>query len=378
MARASKWRDRLGNFALLASTMALTLLAIEYAFRFSLGTSFVLFPRNHAAAQYGEFVLRRMVPNAVFRHQSADGRWKFKTNNKGFRDERDYAYEKSPNAFRVLVLGDSHTAGFEVHQHEVFTHVLENSLRERGINAEVLNTGISGFGTAEHLAYLEQEGLRYQPDAVVLAFFGNDYSDSARSGLYKLEGGKLTEVSRQYAPAVDIIRFVNAVPGLKWLGENSYAYSYLFNAVWDFVKAWSVRRATMQVNDTSNQKEYAVPVGAVSTAEENLVAALIKRAGELARRHKITTILVDIPGTDNSNDIVPSLQVKTRQVAVQAFDHVIESHQYLQDRPVGQLVHVPHGHRHISAYTHRRLGETLAQVLTTEGGIRASTSTARP
>ena len=366
MATVAKWRNRLGNLALLLIATVLTLLVMEYAFRLSLGKSVVLFPRNHAAAQYGEFVLRRMIPNAVFWHQSIDGRWRFKTNNKGFRDDSDYAYEKSPNTFRVLVLGDSHTAGFEVHQHEVYANVLRDSLRKFGVNAEVLNTGISGFGTAEQLAYLQQEGLRYKPDAIVLAFFGNDYSDSVRSGLYKLDGEMLTETSRHYAPAVDIIRIVNAIPGLKWLGENSYAYSYVFNAVWDFVKAWSVQLAATQTPAPTPQKEYAVAVGGVSSSEEALAIALLKRIAAIARENKITTILVDIPGIDDANSIVPSLRPGTRQIGVQTFDYVVESDQYLQVGTGGQVIHVPHGHRHISAHAHRLLGEALAQLLTTK------------
>jgi lysophospholipase L1-like esterase len=377
MAKAAKWRDLLGGLTLLVVSTALMLLATEYAFRYVLGHSIVLFPRNHAAAQYGPYVLRSMVPNATFWHQSIDGRWRFRTNNKGFRDDRNYAYDKSPGTFRVLVLGDSHTAGFEVHQHEVFTHVLETSLRHSGVKAEVLNTGISGFGTAEHLAFLEQEGLRYRPDVVILAFFGNDYSDSARSGLYKLERGVLTESSRHYAPAVDIIRVTNAIPGLKWLGENSYAYSYLFNAAWDFVKTRSIRQAgtgLTQTNAPSAHREYAVVVREISAAEEDLVVALLKRIAGFARENKIITVLVDIPGVAVSHDINSSLRPKTRQVGIDEFDHMLESDRYLRDRPEGQLVHVPHGHRHISAFTHRRLGEALAHLLTTKGVV---TTTAR-
>jgi hypothetical protein len=379
MAKAAKRRELLGGLTLLLVSTALMLLAIEYAFRYVLGDSIVLFPRNHAAAQYGPYVLRSMVPNTVFWHQSIDGRWRFRTNNKGFRDDRNYAYDKSPGTFRVLVLGDSHTAGFEVHQSEVFTHVLETSLRHRGVKVEVLNTGISGFGTAEHLVFLEQEGLRYRPDVVILAFFGNDYSDSARSGLYKLERDMLTVSSRHYAPAVDIIRVTNAVPGLKWLGENSYAYSYLFNAAWNFFKARSIRQADTslaQTNAPSADREYAVVVREISAAEEDLVVALLKRIAGVARENKVLTILVDIPGVAASDGISPSLRPRTRQVGIDDFDYMLESDQYLQDRPAGQLVHVPNGHRHISAYTHRHLGEALANLLAAKGVVTTTAGAA--
>src|SRR5262245_61750664 len=286
LVRSSGTRGQwLGNLVLVVGATLVALLAIEFAFRLFLGHTIVLFPRNHAAAQYGEYTLRSMTPNAVFWHRSIDGQWRFKTNNKGFRDDKDYAYAKPTGTLRVLLLGDSHTAGFEVDQDKTYASVLERSLAERGVRAEVLNTGISGFGTAEELAYLENEGLRYAPDVIVVAFFANDFSDSARAGLYRLVDGKLEVASRQHAPAVGIISLTLAQPGLKWLGENSYAYSYAFNAVWDLFKSISVRRAATA---SAGGPEYAVPVGEVGANDEALVVALLQRIGDLGRREGMT------------------------------------------------------------------------------------------
>jgi hypothetical protein len=80
--------------------------------------------------------------------------------------------EKPSGVFRVIALGDSTTEGFEVAQNDTYTAVLERYLKKYGVNAEVFNTGTSGFGTAEELLYLENEGIKYNPDAVVLGFFG--------------------------------------------------------------------------------------------------------------------------------------------------------------------------------------------------------------
>jgi hypothetical protein len=253
-----------------------------------------------------------------------------------------------------------------VHQHEVFTRVLEVSLRKRGLRAEVMNTGVSGFGTAEQLVYLENEGIHYKPDAVVLALFGNDYLDSARSGLFALQGGELVEQSRRYAPAVEIIKLTGKIPGLKWLGENSYAYSYLFNAVWDIVKVWSMERARSGEGGTEKslaQPEYAVPRTEVGQAEEALVIALLKRFGEFGRRNGMTTLLADVPRLDGPGRIRTSFTPAVRSAGMKSFSHVLESDAYLGDRPPNQHVHVPHGHHHINAYAHRRLGEAIAEVL---------------
>ena len=56
----------------------------------------------------------------------------------------------------VLTLGDSFTIGYEVHQDQTYSHVLETYLNQHGIAAEVINGGVSGFGNAEQLIFFEQ------------------------------------------------------------------------------------------------------------------------------------------------------------------------------------------------------------------------------
>jgi lysophospholipase L1-like esterase len=350
----------LGNVGLMIGATLATLFLIELAFRLFLGHSIVLFPRNHAAAQYGPYTLRSMTPNVVFWHQSMDGKWRFNINNKGFRDDKNYSYGKPKGTLRVLVLGDSHTAGFEVDQDKTYANVLEKALRQQGISAEVLNTGISGFSTAEELAYLENEGLRYSPDVIIVGFFANDYSDNVRANLFRLVDGKVIVASERYAPAVDVLRMTLAIPGLKWLGENSYAYSYVFNTVWDLVKAQSIRRAAAG----SASPEYAVPVGGVDPTQEELTQALLRRIAEVGQRNAAFTVLADIPVRTGPYEARSSFTPETRNVGLAAFPRVLESEEYLSSRPATQALHVPNGHHHINAYTHRRLGEALAQIVT--------------
>src|SRR5438874_1371459 len=94
---------------------------------------------------------------------------------------------------RVLSLGDSHTQGYEVRQEATFSAVLERYLRSHGVRAEVLNAGVSGYSTAEELAFLENEGYRYQPDVVVVAFYANDFEDNLKADLFGLDKGRLVE-----------------------------------------------------------------------------------------------------------------------------------------------------------------------------------------
>ncbi len=97
-------------------------------------------------------------------------------NSKGLRDE-EYPYEKNKNTKRILLLGDSFTAGFEVEKKQTLDARLENLLKSRG-HYEVLNAGVRGFGTDQSYLYLKNEGYRYSPDIIVYIFTDNDLTEN--------------------------------------------------------------------------------------------------------------------------------------------------------------------------------------------------------
>src|SRR5688572_256229 len=107
---------------LLAITISVlvALLIGEGIVRLMFKKQMVLFPRYHTDANYGDFKLRKIRPNASFSHTSYDGTFNFKTNNNGFQNDRDIPYQKAPGELRVLVLGDSHTQGYEVNYDQTF------------------------------------------------------------------------------------------------------------------------------------------------------------------------------------------------------------------------------------------------------------------
>jgi lysophospholipase L1-like esterase len=126
-----------------------------------------------------------------------------RTNAQGLRD-RPHAYEKPAGIFRIVVLGDSFMEAYQVALEESLPWRLQEQLAPRGV--EVVNLGIGGYGTAQQLRYLEEEGLRYAPDLVVLAFFGgNDISNNARAIESALMGAdEPTVFSRPYATAAGL------------------------------------------------------------------------------------------------------------------------------------------------------------------------------
>lgn len=172
------------------------------------------------------------IPNRAGWKQTSEFRTHVRVNSLGLRGPE---IEASPAAgtFRVLVLGDSFTFGAQVDEDETFVtrlgHYLRRGAERRGWPAgeiETINAGVDGWSTRDELVWLRAEGLRLQPDLVILMFFaGNDPGenfDQARAA--ERAGFAVGPV----APSV--------VSGVRQsLADHSVAYSLLETGV--FLKA---------------------------------------------------------------------------------------------------------------------------------------------
>ena len=74
---------------------------------------------------------------------------------------------------RILAFGDSLTAGFGLSQEDGFAAQLDRALAQAGVEAEVINGGVSGDTTAGGLARLDW-ALADDPDLVILELGAND------------------------------------------------------------------------------------------------------------------------------------------------------------------------------------------------------------
>lgn len=106
-------------------------------------------------------------------------------NSDGFRD-REHTRTKPANTFRIAILGDSFTEAMQLPFEQTYGFLLEQKLRQcdalRGQRAEVINFGVSGYGTALELLTLRQKVWNYSPDLVLLAFTThNDVFDNSRA-----------------------------------------------------------------------------------------------------------------------------------------------------------------------------------------------------
>ena len=81
--------------------------------------------------------------------------------------------ETRAEEFRILMLGDSLTAGYGLASRDGLPAKLEAALRERGLEVRVIDAGVSGDTTAGGLARLDW-ALTDRPHAVVVALGAND------------------------------------------------------------------------------------------------------------------------------------------------------------------------------------------------------------
>ena len=138
-----------------------------------------------------------------------------KINSKGLRD-KEYPYRKKEGTFRILVLGDSFTEGFQVPLDDTFCKVLEYELNRNGREFEVINAGFAGVGTDYELLFLRREGYKYCPDLVMIGFFGNDIYDNYRSKTILDTKNAPLEYEKK-----GLITHIKKV-----LAQNSCAYNY--------------------------------------------------------------------------------------------------------------------------------------------------------
>lgn len=371
--KLSKLKKLLINLILLLIAVVISLAAGEAIIRMLYKDKIVLYPRYHTDAFYGEYQIRRLRPNSEFWHTSVDGSWKFITNAQGFRDKRNFKYEKPPNTLRILSLGDSHTQGFEVRQEHTFSSVIEkyinNYIRQNGITAEteVINAGIVGFSTAEELVFLENEGVKYKPDFVILAFSGNDFDDNVKCDLFQLNNdGDLVVKSKKHVPGVKILNMINSFALLRWASENSYLYSFLLNSVWDSSKQLLYSKKVKELTT-----EYAIQKGDVNEYEIALTQRLVERMYKFCQNNGIRLIVLDVPVVDNDR-FKPSIPPRLDTVITANSDIFIRSDVVLNEVCGVTEIFVPHGHRHISEVTHLHFGIAIAKEILSHYNISKS------
>jgi len=311
----------------------------------------VRFPRRVVEAPWG---LRYNEPNARYGHHSPDVDVEFRINGQGMRADHDFAYQKPEGVRRIVCLGDSFTAGYEVQQEETFACVLERTLAARGHRVEVLNAGVSGFSNAEEVLYLERELWRYDPDVVLLSFFANDLDDNLRTGLFGLQDGALVARAERYVPLGRLGNFLNTNAVFNYLSEHSNLMALLKEQV--TLKIKSSMAEDVSAASTKQGEDPAL-------YQRRLAGALVQRMLDWCRGHGkllvVQSIPEVVPAGPSLRDAFPYGEFSIEQDGLK----FIRCEEFLSPWLGKELLYWTRSHFHWTPFAHRLAGEHLAEVI---------------
>ncbi len=160
----------LKNVFLLIISVFITVLILEIALRMFYGNQPVfIYPQvMHIPTSYGY----KLKPNQLGTYTLDKP---VRANSFGFRDY-EWSMPKIKGVYRIMCLGDSLTFGNAVRGEDTYPKVLEAQLRSINANYEVISTAIGGWATFIELDFLKAEGMKYEPDAIIIGFYMNDFS----------------------------------------------------------------------------------------------------------------------------------------------------------------------------------------------------------
>lgn len=353
------------SFVLIAATVGVLIAAAiaEVGVLLVFGEQ-VKFPRHVVGAPFG---VRINEPHAVYRHKSADVNVWFRINGQGMRADREYAKEKPPGVKRIVSLGDSFTVGYEVEGEETFSSVLESRLRAAGESVEVLNAGVSGFGTAEECVYLERELFSYSPDVVLVSFYQNDLVDDVRSDLFRLENGKLVAGAQSYVPGGRLGNFLNENWLLSWLSGYSNAFALAKETANRIAKRELVERNLAQQAHAAAGSDSGEdsPGDSQGAQERALSAAIFERIYDDCRARNVPLVIQSIP-TPNANfhptdldEVFPSAEFDVKRPGL----YFLAAKPVLMPYVGRELLYWERSHQHWTPLAHRLSGEALAKLV---------------
>jgi hypothetical protein len=248
-----------------------------------------------------------------------EGQSYVRINSAGLRD-REHAREKPPNTFRIAIIGDSYAEALQVPLEAAFWHVMEDRLRAcpavGGRDVEVINFGVSGYGTAQELITVREKAWDYSPDLVLLAVTtNNDITDNSRAlkktdevpyFVYRGDGLVLDDSFRT-SPAFRL--HTNALSRLgAWIQDHSRVIQAIHQAQYAFKNYLARRRDrntrrpqtnTHPADSQNSPTNSATTNGDTANASNNTNASNSTNASSGTPSHDDIAARADELGADN-------------------------------------------------------------------------------
>ena len=103
---------------------------------------------------------------------------------------------------KLLILGDSISAGFGIKESQNWTTLLKSSFSKEGKSLEIINSSISGDTTSGGLSRINRDLNTYKPDFVLVELGGND----------ALRGYPISRIKQNLLKIISIISDNQSIP----------------------------------------------------------------------------------------------------------------------------------------------------------------------
>jgi lysophospholipase L1-like esterase len=284
--------------------------------------------------------------NAVL-HPNMDYCWEgiaVHINSQGLRDA-EFDFKKEEDEYRILSLGDSVAFGWEVALEDTYAKQVETWLSSHyQRNIHVINAGILGWDLPIELAYLEETGIRYEPDVIIVEL-------TVENDIY--------HTTYQIPPASLIT----------WLQTNTSAWGML-SLIFNRVK-------TSLGLTTSQRPPYPFPLDENDPIWDEYVRFPVEKMARLASQHHADFLLIVFPTDAQVRE--PGYPTTPQQVVRQLADQhgwlFIDLLPIFRKEYARQLPHVENDNNplfadrssHPSPLGHRLAAQAIYEMLNTKG-----------
>ena len=214
-----------------------------------------------------------------------------KFNNSGFRGD-DILTKIEKN--RILILGDSYTAGLDYPDEELFTSILEKKLNSINEEFKVINASCPAWGTDQEYIYWITEGIKLDPDYLVLVMAPNDIRESFNKKICVLKEDMSVQINSPSIP-------FKYKAGWKLANYSSF-YQFMqkkwfYTNYGSFMKMYDFFPVNYGIEDSTN---WDLPIFLREQFKEvedsyNLVEQLIMNFKQSCDQHDIELIVAIIP-----------------------------------------------------------------------------------
>jgi len=248
-------------------------------------------------------------------HSINHGDFEYSYNADGIRTQhRKDAVTAGPaeGVLRIAIFGDSFVQGAEVNYADSWGAQLERELQKKGVNAEVLNFGVNGYGIDQAYLRYKECGAGFSPDIVVFGFQAENvkrnvnlirrfYVPETDSIFCKprfiITGDKLKLINVPVPhPAMlgYILAHINTWDMLKyekWYDESAYKTGGLYGSRFRSFVQYLLKRSKERLFYEQREKEYY----SLSKEPAMLSLEIIRAFGEDAEKNGSKFITVHLP-----------------------------------------------------------------------------------